>query len=212
MKKHLLILSIIFVVFAACKKESELKKSVFMEDPDNEGLPAYSEWGYNTFGAYYDREIFVSNNEVVPSKVIVSNSTMSFILDGQQGIPDEYYYHYYYKSNFKSYYTAMSMTFKLSNFLPSDYSNLAIFNDTTLDLTNPSNQVTVSIDTNKYTANILSGTLTFKRAQNLKVDKQPIEVILSGYFEFKAIINNKPVTISEGRFDVGIGPDNFYKY
>jgi hypothetical protein len=149
---------------------------------------------------------------VVPAKVIVSNNTMSFILDGQKGAPDYYYYHSYYKSYYSSNYTAMSMTFKLNNFLPADYSNLAVFNDTTLDLTNPPYQVMVSIDTSKYTANILSGTLTFKRAQNLKVDKQPIEVILSGYFEFKALINSIPVTISEGRFDVSIGPDNFYKY
>ncbi len=198
-------------MFASCKKENELKKSVFMEDPDNSGLPAYSEWGYNTFGAYYDREIFVSNNEVVPAKVIVSNNTMSFILDGQRGAPD-YYYYSRYKSNYNSNFTEMSMTFKLNDFLPDQYSNLAVFNDTTLDLTNPLYQVSVSIDNNIYTANILSGELTFKRAQNLKVDKQPIEVILSGYFEFKALINNVPVTISEGRFDVGIGPDNFYKY
>jgi hypothetical protein len=64
----------------------------------------------------------------------------------------------------------------------------------------------------KYTANILSGELTFKRAQNLLVDEKQVEVILSGYFEFKALIDNEPVTISNGRFDVGISPDNFYNY
>jgi len=47
-------------------------------------LPIYSEWGYNTFGAYYDREIFVSNDISVPAKVSVSNNEMSFILDGQK--------------------------------------------------------------------------------------------------------------------------------
>jgi hypothetical protein len=57
---------------------------------------------------------------------------------------------------------------------------------------------------------ILSGSLYFKRVQNLSVDKRPIEAILSGYFEFQAIIRDEPVTVSEGRFDLGIGSDNFF--
>ena len=202
MKKQLFILATLILVFFGCTKENELKKSVYVPDAEFTDLPAYSEWGYNTFGAYYDRDIFVSNNRTVPSKVIVSNDTLSFILDGQKGESD--YYHDYSKE--------MTMTFKLSDFPLVQYSDLTIFNDTTLDLKNPLYEVLVTIDTMKFIANILSGELTFKRAQHLKVDKEPIEVILSGTFNFKAIINSKPVTISDGRFDVGISPDNFYNY
>jgi hypothetical protein len=202
MKKHLFIFSTIVLIFVGCSKENELKKSVFINDNEYTDLPAYSEWGYNTFGAYYDRELFVSNNDIVPAKVIVSNNAMSFVLGGQKG--NDYYYSDSYKE--------MTMTFKMSGFAPEKYTNLTVLNDTILDLTKPEYQVFVSIDTMEYTANILSGELTFKRAQNLLVDKIQIEIILSGYFEFKALIKEKPVTISNGRFDVGISPDNFYSY
>jgi hypothetical protein len=202
MKIQFFISATIVLIFAGCSKENELEKTVLTYDTEYTDLPAYSEWGYNTFGAYYDREIFISNNDIVPAKVIVSNNAMSFVLDGQKGNVN-----YYSGSN-----NEMTMTFKMSGFTPEQYTNLTVLNDTILDLTNPTYQVLVSIDTIEYTVNILSGELTFKRAQNLLVDKKQIEVILSGYFDFKAIINKKPVTISNGRFDVGISPDNFYSY
>ena len=200
MKKQLFIFAIIILIFTGCSKDYELKKSVFINDKEFPSLPIYSEWGYNTFGAYYDREVFVSNDISVPAKVSVSNNEMSFILDGQKE-PDTY------DSRQK-----MVMTFKISDFLPEEYTNLTTLNDTILDLTNPAYQVLISMDNTTYTANILSGKLTFKRAQNLLVDKKQVEVILSGYFEFKAIINEKTVTVSDGRFDVGISSDNFYIY
>jgi len=200
MKKQIFILAVIIFLFTSCKKENELKKSVMLYDSELTDLPAYSEWGYNTFGAYYDREVFISN-EKTPAKIIFSNNLMSFILDGQKGTS------YYYNSS-----NEMSVTFKISGIIPEDYKNLTILNDTTFDLKNPAYQVLVKIDTTEYTANILSGELYFKRAQNLFVDKKQVEVILSGYFDFKAIINNEPVTISDGRFDVGIDNDNFYIY
>ena len=202
MKRLLLFLSVILIIFTGCTKD-ELSKSVFLEDPANPGLPAYSEWGYNTFGCYYDRDVFVSNNTLVPAKVIVSNDTMSFILDGQdEGNYNNYYYGYKH----------MAMTFKLPGFSPAQYTGLIVLNDTTLNLQNPLYQVTITLDTTKYIATILSGDLNFKRAQNLQVDKNPIEVILSGYFDFKALVNGSPVTFSNGRFDVGISPDNFYTF
>jgi hypothetical protein len=200
MKTHLLIiLTLLSAFLTACVKENELKKSVFVYDPENIDLPAYSEWGYNTFGAYYDREIFVSNNELVPAKIIVSDSSLSFLLDGQKGLSD-YYYNY----------SEMLISFTLAGFLPVQYHDLAFLNDSIIDLTNSACHVFVTINSVKYSADILEGELNFNRVQILQVDKQQVESILSGYFEFKAIINDKPVTISDGRFDVGIGPDNFY--
>jgi len=44
------------------------------------------------------------------------------------------------------------------------------------------------------------------------VDKVLTESILSGTFNFKTFINAEPVSISNGRFDVGIGSENFYKF
>lgn len=201
MKKQLVIFIAAILIFSGCSKENELKKSVMVYDPEYTDLPAYSEWGYNTFGAYYDREVFTWNNEKIPAKVIVNNNKMSFYLDGQSGVA-----YYYDHSN------AMTMTFILSCFAPENYTNLALLNDTILDLTNSACQVKVSIGATEYPVTILSGELNFKRAQNLWVDHSQAEVILSGYFEFKALVNEEPVTVSNGRFDVGIGPDNFYNY
>jgi len=200
MKTRLFILSAILLLFyTGCSKDNELKKSVFIKDSEFTDLPAYSEWGYNNFGAYYDREIFVSNDYLVPAKVIATDSSISFILDGQKG-----------RSTYYSEYTEMSLTFMLQGFAPRQYEDLTTLNDSVIDLKNPACQVHLSVDTLTYRAVILSGMLTIKRVQNLMVDKQPVEAILSGYFEFKALINDKPVTMSDGRFDVGIGIDNFY--
>jgi hypothetical protein len=201
MRKQIFFLSIlVLAIFAGCEKENELKKSVFIADPELVGLPVYSEWGYNTFGAYYDREVFISNNASVPVKIVVTNDTMSFILYGQKG--SSYYYSY----------DEMTISFKLAGFVPKQYDDLTVLNDTIFDLKNPANQVTISKFKDNLKIEILSGTLTYKRAQKLMVDKKQIEVILSGYFDFKALINNEPITISDGRFDVGISQDNFYNY
>lgn len=201
MKTRIFIFMAVFFLVAGCSKENELKKSVMIYDEEFTDLPAYSEWGYNTFGAYYDREVFISNNVAVPGKVIVTNNEMTFLLDGQKGSL------YYYDD-----YAGMSITLKMPGFTPENYHDLLVLNDTVFDLTNPAYEVIVSIDTMDYTADILSGEFNFKRVQNLLVDAQQIEVILSGYFEFKALIDEKPVTVSNGRFDVGIGTDNFYNY
>lgn len=209
MKKQIFFAAMVLLIFAGCQKENELKKSILIYDPENIELPAYSEWGYNTFGAYYDREIFISNNDVVPAKVVVSDTLMSFVLDGQIHEPGHYFdnEYYYYQDNAGE----MKIAFNLSGFSPENYSNLTLLNDTSLDLKNPLYKVIISIDTLKYPAEIISGELKFKRAQNLLVDKEQVEVILSGYFEFKAFVNAEAITISSGRFDVGISPDNFYK-
>jgi hypothetical protein len=202
MKRLFIFYSAIALILICCSTENELKQSEMVYDNEFTDLPAYSEWGYNTFGAYYDREIFVSNNTYVPAKVVMSNDGMSFVLDGQKGSSN------YYGSARNE----MTMTFKISGFTLDNYSNLILFNDTVFELTNPAYQVSIAIDTTDYDVKIISGELSFKRAQNLLVDKKSVEVILSGLFDFKALINHKPMTISEGRFDVGIGDDNFYVY
>ena len=62
------------------------------------------------------------------------------------------------------------------------------------------------------TLTIIDGELYFKRVQHLLVDKRSVEAILSGYFQFKTLVDGKPITLSNGRFDVGIGYENFYSY
>jgi hypothetical protein len=202
MKTLFFILITIVFLLAGCSKDNELGKSVFISDTQYPDLPEYSEWGYNTFGAYYDRQAFISNDNIVPAKCIVTNNVMSFVLSGQLGA-----YSYYADAN-----SNMSLTFQISGFLPADYKPLVQLNDTTLDLRNTAYKVFVTIGAAEDTATVIEGNIQFKRAQNLVVDTKQVEVILSGYFDLKVLINNEPITISNGRFDVGIGDNNFYAY
>ncbi|MBK6345617.1 MAG: hypothetical protein IPF68_06710 [Bacteroidales bacterium] len=202
MRKQLFLFAALVFILSGCSKENELKKSVMIYDEELTDLPAYTEWGYNTFGAYYDREVFISNESAVPAKAIVTDGSMSFVLNGHKGA-----YYYYDESN------QMSLTLRLPGFLPDNYTGLIALNDTIIDLASPDCQVIIEIaGTPVESFSIISGGFQFKRAQHLFVDKVQVEVILSGYFEFRALINGQPVTITDGRFDVGIGPDNFYNY
>ena len=191
---------ILLIVITACSKDTELKKSIFIDDPVNPGLPEYSEWGYNTFGAYYDRQIFISNDLAVPLKVIVSNDSTTLLFSGQLGAST------YYSDGE----AGMSMRLTIPGYAPADYSGLISLDDSIMDLSKPDYRVEISIDSSDYQANILDGQLEIKRAQKLLVDKEQVEVILSGYFNFRALIKNEPVSVTEGRFDVGIGKDNFF--
>lgn len=193
-------MALLMVLVASCSKDNDLKESVFISDPDDYNMPAYSEWGYNTFGVYYDRDIFISNNQEVPVKVIVNDSATVFLFNGTTNNYD----YYYYSNN-------MTMSIVLKGFQPDSYLDLTSFNDSIIDLAIPGVSVYITKDTGQLNTKILSGKLHFKRVQNLFVDDEQKEVILSGTFDFKAQINNEPVTFSDGRFDVGVNEDNFYK-
>jgi hypothetical protein len=195
------ILLIFIILFEGCAKDSALKRSVFIEDPDAPGLPQYSEWGYNTFGVYYDRQIYRSNDNDVPAKIITENNGFVFVLEGS--LTSKTYYYDDEMSN-------MKLLFSLNNYRPEYYKNLTELNNIEIDLTASNNWV-LKIENNIVdTLKILSGILNFKRAQLLLVDDISTEAILSGYFNFNAIINGNAVTFSDGRFDVGIGYENFY--
>ncbi len=191
------------LLMAACSKETELKKSVFIPDTDFPDLPAYSEWGYNTFGAYYDRELFIYTENDVPAKIINTGGKTSFLLKGQKRSAQ---YSYDYDP------VNMSISFDLYGFQPNTFSDLLALHDTTIDLTGPNFKMIVTIDTVKHEEQIMSGTLKFIRAQQLMVDKNQVEVILSGEFGYTALVDEEPISITLGRFDVGIGEDNFFKY
>ncbi len=203
MKKSIYSLLITAAILTGCSKEYELRESVFIPDKTFSELPAYTEWGYNTFGAFYDRELFLYSTKEVPAKIICTGGTTSFVLRGQKNS-----YGYYYWNDADE----MSVTFALSGLQPSGFADLVSLNGKSFDLTDVSNKVTVFMDGATIEPQMLEGELVFRRAQQLFVDKQQIEVILSGEFSFKAIVSGNPVSMSEGRFDVGIANDNFFKY
>lgn len=187
----------------ACSNETELKKSIFLPDPDAYPLPQYSEWGYNTFGAFYDRQAFISNDISVPVKVINDKGQTSLVFTGMLSANGNYNY---------GYEDPFTMTIQLSGFNPTTYIDLMSLHNSTLDLTNPDHKVELQGGDSTYQVEVLEGKFEVRHARDLLVDNQPEEVILSGVFEFRALINGTPVTISNGRFDVGVSNFNFYKY
>ncbi len=196
-KLFLFTLLLLAVITLSCSKDHELKESYFVPDPDNPELPAYSEWGYNTFGCFYDRQTFIYDDYTVPLKVIVNDSGTSFDFAGKLSGTD------YYNGK-------MTLRIKFSDFKPTHYSELADFNQQVVNLEDSAIKVSVILNNVESNVEIISGSIEFKRAQLLRVDEEELETILSGYFDFKAIINGVPITVSDGRFDVGVGNDNFY--
>lgn len=198
--KKLVYLSILSLVFlSSCMKDMELEKSIFIADPEYPGLPQYSEWGYNTFGAYYDREVFVSNEIEIPMKIIVTTDTTTFSFKGQKGGSVNYY-----NSN------PMNVRFIVPGFYPREYSDLIVLNDSIIDIRESGGSIEIYVNGQLVEATILNGQLDFNRVQKLVVDAEEVQLILSGYFFFQAIINGEPISISNGRFDVGMGASNFF--
>jgi len=189
-------LFLILIIIISCKKDKNLRDSIFIEDVESPGLPIYSEWGYNTFGAYYDREVFISNDKKVPLKIIVTNDTMTFNFFGQLG---------------NTSYNNMTMKFYFTNFLPVNYEDLLQLNDTIIYLNN-TNKISINIYGSNVNVTLLNGYFKVDKAQLLFVDTKETEVILSGHFEFQALINNEPIAISDGRFDIGVNQSNFFSY
>lgn len=195
------ILAIAFVVtLIACDNNSELKRSVFIPDPDAQGLPKYTEWGYNTFGAYYNRDIIVSNDYEVPVQIIKYANTTRVQLRGQKGGQ-------YWNSG-----EVFTMTLTINNFHPTTYEDLVSLDKRVIDLSDDNYELAINDGPISHDVELLNGIFEFKRAQRLLVDGQPQEVILSGVFDLQAIIDGEPVSISEGRFDVGVGRYNFFVY
>src|SRR5690606_2939735 len=82
MKTTLLFAVVLTILLTGCTRETELQRTIFIEDPNAPGLPQYSEWGYNTFGAYFDRLPFVSTIDYVPARFIVDQGAATFQLEG----------------------------------------------------------------------------------------------------------------------------------
>jgi|GEM_PF-216358 len=197
----LILVTGISVLVAGCSKDSELRRSVFVEDSEAPGLPEYSEWGYNTFGVYYDRLVFRSNDNDVPAKIEVDDTTFNLAFNGT--LTENTYYNGYDAVNFQ-------LRFVIKDYQPKDYKDLVDLNGTKFDLTSNKIKVVKIYNNTSDTLKIYEGELNFKRAQHLFVDGTSSETILSGYFDMKAKIGNSSVTLSEGRFDVGISGYNFF--
>jgi hypothetical protein len=203
MKRLIRILISSTLIFCGCSRDEGLKTTIWVYDDQNPGLPAYSEWGYNTFGAYFNRNLFTSTASAydtlqVSAKIIVLGDTMSFQLSGHKKTAP------YEHST-----TPIIITFRIPGMALTNYSDLISLDGKVINLRDFKNSVKIDTSGIAYPLTEINGTLTFKRAQNLLVDQQKTEVILSGYFEVKGDVKIKSISISKGRFDVGVGEDNF---
>lgn len=182
------------MVFASCSKMDDfsLSETVFIEDPYYPGLPVYSEWGYNTFGAYIDRNPFVSTSVDLPVKVIVNSDTLNLNMRGRMGSQN------------------VELRFAIKGFSPLNYFDLTMLDNTTINLKDPGRAVVLIIGDQTTELEIIEGELIISRVQRLYLDEVPTKTIMSGYFQLKTFLNNEPIAISHGRFDLGIGYENFY--
>jgi hypothetical protein len=203
MKKYLAIIGL-SVLLTACSSD-DLDRTIFVPDENDHSLPAYTEWGYNSFGAIYERQYFVATNSWVPCKIVQQNGVITFNLIGNfstRGID-------YYESNKKA---ILAITFPYANLL-TNYTDLITLNNYVVDLTDANCTVQWQVEdepTRTITVRQGSGSeLNFKRTQLLRVDGVTDRVILSGTFEIHFLNGIMPESFTEGRFDLGINTKDF---
>ncbi|MCX7986108.1 MAG: hypothetical protein N2662_04135 [Bacteroidales bacterium] len=183
-----IVLFIIGLVSCSETDDYNLTTSIFIEDPEWPGLPQYSEWGYNTFGAYIDRVAFTSTDYQIPGKVIIKNDSLMLVLKG----------------NYKN--SEATMIFKMVGYSFNSYSELIALNGDTIDFKRDSSKIVF----NNNEMEVIEGRVIFKKVQRLFVDEQEAKCIVSGTFQFKYYLGVEPIAVSQGRFDLGIGYDNFF--
>jgi hypothetical protein len=181
---------------SSCEKQDDfnLSQTIFIEDPYYPGLPIYSEWGYNTFGAYIDRKPFISTSDDLPVKVIVNTDTLHLIFRGKMGSEN------------------VDLKFSVKGFSYQSYYDLTDMNDVTINLKESGRAVTLKTGDMITALDIIEGELELKSVRRLFVDEEFSRVIMSGYFNFKTFMGDEPIAVSHGRFDLGIGYENFYNY
>lgn len=197
--KHIFLISLFaaaLTIFSGCSKSDEfdLSETIFIEDSYYPGLPIYSEWGYNTFGAYIDRSTFVSNTSDLPVKIYVNHDTLNFILRGRMGGE------------------SAVLTFSIKGYSPATNYDLVMLDSTIINLKDPGRSATLKIGNQTTALTIMEGEIHFKRVQRLILDNEPTRTIMSGYFQLKTFLNGEPAAISNGRFDLGIGYGNFFNF
>lgn len=104
----------------------------------------------------------------------------------------------------------MSMHIALKNFMPDDFTDLIALHDTVIQLDEPLAGVRIYTYSGESPIRLLGGQLRVKRVQNLFVDDQFQQVILSGYFDLQFVLNGEPMSISDGRFDLAVDGSNFF--
>lgn len=195
MKKYILIISMLGLMFMSCKKETTLGGSYIIPDPANPSLPIYSESGYNAFGAMFDdNSMTKSQYQYNSGFVYITTDTMSV-----------------FKMNFVLYpYGTVAIDFKLKDMFPSNYAELLALDGKTYNFKEPNSSFALYRDGTPVDYQLIDGEIEFHKAQPLRIDEIVSGTVLSGYFSMKFIVDNQPHSIYDGRFDVSVQDHNFY--
>ena len=191
--KRLYLVVVIGVLLSSCSKEV-MDRTIFIPDEIDRELPAYTEWGYNSFGAEYERDYFLVSNQIDPCKIVYNNYRLQFSLHGT------------------NHFGKMSLVFIFPSLEVRDFKDLMQLHDQKIDLSGGGCVVKILQDSIESVLDGVSGELYFKRAQLLSIDEKVNRVILSGTFELHFMKGDFPSYISNGRFDVGITKNVFYSY
>jgi hypothetical protein len=182
-------------LISSCSKDV-LDRTIFIPDQEDHNLPAYTEWGYNTFGAEYERDYFLVSNKIIPCKILYRDNYLQFTLFGVIRERKE-----------------MALTFIFPfTFTENDYKDLVQLHGVRIDLSKDDCTVKITQNDTDTILDIFEGELYFKRVQILSVDDKINRVILSGFFDLRFLQNDFPTSISNGRFDLGITKNVYYSY
>ena len=199
MKKYIFILTVMLAL-TACSK-SDFKQTQYIDDPDYPGLPIYSEMGYNTFGAYINEQAFnVSYEHSRPFYLVADREKLTMTLYG------------------RDYRSSLNMVFTLpidSTYHLEDYHSLLALDGKTFTIDTIPTSCNIKME-GSYAPNIesiYSGYIKFEKVQQVIVDKQDAEVVVSGKFQFRAFTHDGTrIDVTGGRFDLGVDNANFVNF
>lgn len=204
--KKLIICMVAAGLFAACEKSDSIDNSIWIADPDDSGLPKYTEWGYNTFGAQMGTSYFSSCWRDTPFTMEWhdNDSTLELTMNGCQTYKGRYDW-------------LIKEDMSLTIIIPCDsvidsFKKLYLLNGKFFNLTNPDIKVLVRRDNNpqEIVSDIRSGNFYFKRVQMLYVDENFEKVIVSGTFDIRYVRDGEKTWLSDGRFDLGVTQNLFW--
>jgi len=188
MKKYGFLL--ITILICSCSK-NVLDENIFIPDENDPRLPAYTELGYNFFGAKYGDSYFLSSRNT-PYFINYKDDKLIFCLHG-----------YLWKINSNQTET-ISLIFSFPSSPIRVYQDLVSLDRRLIDLTNESCNVIFEKGNQNDTLIVSNGHLNFKRAKILRIDREENRAILSGTFDIEFLRNDMPEVISTGRFDFGV--------
>ncbi|MDR3327573.1 MAG: hypothetical protein LBT04_05530 [Prevotellaceae bacterium] len=192
------------VLIASCSTDepSQMDRTVFIPDYNDYNLPAYTEMGYNAFGAMIDREYFLVSGSIIPCKILYKEGKIMFMLDGTR------------KNSVYHTDSRMTLFFYFPFEQCSDYQDIIKLNDVNINLLSNDCRVEMSTENSEVQhLDLIKGNIYFKNAQLCLIDDVPNRVILSGEFDFQFLTGGElPVVVRYGRFDFGINNDYFFSY